>query len=237
MPADASPGYNFLQHPANDWLTTHWMFRRLVHAPHVRRHFLLRSPEIQDDKVYLPWNKRAVFAWARQLRTIKEQLLLAVHLTGGGPARGMEIVTVRHHNDPETGQHRGILLDAGKVAFVTSYHKGFVLSQRAKIIHRYLPLEVGELVAWYLWLVEPFVRVLQSRVYQTTVFSSYLWQPQPDVPEDEHPSPVPAANLDGCWHTDRIRFVMTRETTTHRRAPPTVAMAACLLRHPSRADP
>lgn len=36
------------------------------------------------------------------------------------------------------------------VTFVTKYHKGFYMSNDIKVIHRYLPREVGELVVWYL---------------------------------------------------------------------------------------
>jgi hypothetical protein len=36
------------------------------------------------------------------------------------------------------------------VVYVTRYHKGFHLSGDVKIIHRYLPREVGELVVRYI---------------------------------------------------------------------------------------
>jgi hypothetical protein len=36
------------------------------------------------------------------------------------------------------------------VVFVTRYHKGYNVSGDVKIIHQYLPREVGELVVWYL---------------------------------------------------------------------------------------
>ena len=48
----------------------------------------------------------------------------------------------------------------GLVELVVTYYKGFSLSQRLKIIHRYLPREVGEVLVYYLWLVEPFVKYL-----------------------------------------------------------------------------
>jgi hypothetical protein len=47
------------------------------------------------------------------------------------------------------------------VVFVTHYHKGFHATNDVKIIHRYVPREVGELVVWYLWLVVPLVRHLE----------------------------------------------------------------------------
>lgn len=36
------------------------------------------------------------------------------------------------------------------VMFVTAYHKGFHASNNVKIIHQYVPREVGELVVWYI---------------------------------------------------------------------------------------
>ncbi|KAH3144945.1 hypothetical protein LV155_006703 [Aspergillus fumigatus] len=44
--------------------------------------------------------------------------------------------------------HRqNIYIKDGMVTFVTVYHKGFHASNNVKIIHRYVPREVGELVA------------------------------------------------------------------------------------------
>ncbi len=43
----------------------------------------------------------------------------------------------------------------------SKYYKGFYASNDTKIIYRYLPRDVGELVVWYLWLVLLFVERLQ----------------------------------------------------------------------------
>ena len=47
------------------------------------------------------------------------------------------------------------------MSFVTFYHKGYSVSSSVKIIHRYLPPEVSELVVYYLWLVLPFCQQLR----------------------------------------------------------------------------
>ena len=52
------------------------------------------------------------------------------------------------------------------VVFVTRYHKGYEVNGDVKIIHRYLPREVGELVVWYLWLGLLFVQQMQAMVWQ-----------------------------------------------------------------------
>ena len=53
-----------------------------------------------------------------------------------------------------------MFVDNGLVSFVTLYNKTGI-----KVIHRYVPREVSELVVYYLWLVQPFVRALQKMVF------------------------------------------------------------------------
>jgi hypothetical protein len=48
------------------------------------------------------------------------------------------------------------------VMFVTAYYKGFHASSDVKIIHQYVPWEVGELVVWYIWQVMPFINQLAA---------------------------------------------------------------------------
>jgi hypothetical protein len=66
------------------------------------------------------------------------------------------------------------------VELVTGYHKGYSKSGQAKIVHRYLPEEVGKLVIYYLWLVEPFVQILRWAVRDEFEFSKHLWEPEPE---------------------------------------------------------
>lgn len=73
---------------------------------------------------------------------------------------------VTEADGPEARGQRGIFIEHGMVAFVTSYHKGYSASQRVRILHRYVPREVGELVVYYLWLVQPFVQCLQAAAPQ-----------------------------------------------------------------------
>ncbi|KAH7169772.1 uncharacterized protein B0J16DRAFT_419334 [Fusarium flagelliforme] len=45
---------------------------------------------------------------------------------------------------------------------VMGAHKGFITTGRLKIIHRFLPREVGTLLTYYLWLVLPFWEDIQA---------------------------------------------------------------------------
>ena len=93
-------------------------------------------------------------------------------LTGGQPARGTEILSVRTRNTA-AGSVRNVFVEDGLVAFVTRYHKGYEMSAREKTVHRYLPREVGELLVRYLWLVDPFdqrmQRLLDARPSETRI--------------------------------------------------------------------
>jgi hypothetical protein len=68
-----------------------------------------------------------------------------MHMTGGQPARSPEILSVRHC-DTVQGGYRNLFIEDGMVVFVTRYHKGYEVKGDVKIIYRYLPREVGELV-------------------------------------------------------------------------------------------
>ncbi|KAA8611069.1 RecQ Superfamily II DNA helicase [Pyrenophora tritici-repentis] len=83
------------------------------------------------------------------------------------------------------------------VVFVTRYHKGYKVSGDVKIIHRYLPREVGELVVWYMWLVLPFQQRLEALVWEKEAVSSHMWPADPSGRK---------------WTTDRLREALKRES-------------------------
>jgi hypothetical protein len=74
----------------------------------------------------------------------REKLLVLVHITGGQPARGPELLSIRHANTVG-GRHRNVFIEDGYVAIATRYHKGYTSTLSSRVIHRYLPREVGEL--------------------------------------------------------------------------------------------
>jgi hypothetical protein len=58
------------------------------------------------------------------------------------------MLSIRHSNTSEGG-HRNVFIEDGLVVLVTKYHKGYALSGEFKVIHRYLPRELGALVVLY----------------------------------------------------------------------------------------
>ena len=119
-------------------------------------------------------SKERMTDYMRQVSSFRAKLLVLMHITGGQPARGPEILSVRHRNTAQGG-HRNLFIEDGLVVFVTRYSKQYMITGDVKIIHRYLPREVGELIVWYQWLVLPFVERMEAMVWQKEKVSSHLW--------------------------------------------------------------
>lgn len=146
-PTDERPGWNFLQDhrtrlPVDGQM---WLFNRVGQEPAVRSRFL--KPGTESGV-----NRQGIELYMARVAEFREKLLVLMHITSGQPARGPEILSIQHSNTVRGG-HRNVFIENGMVVFVTRYHKGYSLSGDVKIIHRYLPQEVGELLVRYLWLV------------------------------------------------------------------------------------
>jgi hypothetical protein len=100
-------------------------------------------------------NRQEVERYMDRVVAFREKLAMLVHIVEGQPVRWLELGSVRYSNTVKGG-HRNIFIEDGMVVFITRYHKGYNVSGDVKIIHRYLPREVGELLVYYMWLVLPF---------------------------------------------------------------------------------
>ncbi|KAI1663260.1 DUF3505 domain containing protein [Pyrenophora tritici-repentis] len=186
-------GWNFLQDQRNadhlDQGGERWLLDRVLENDWLRDEMLTISPESQ-----LQWKKKAVQAYFDKVDKFLERLLLLIHMTGGQPPRGTELIGLQHSNSAQ-GQHRGVFVEEGLISTVTSYHKGYNITGSTKIIHRYLPKEVSELLVYYLWLVLPFWQQLDILVYKRKdPASTFLW------PKDR-----------GTWDPSRLTKVISRE--------------------------
>ncbi|KJZ69027.1 hypothetical protein HIM_11586 [Hirsutella minnesotensis 3608] len=164
--------HSFLRHEENEWWTQPgrgWIKDRIL-ASAGRRKAWLAEP--LDERC--PYREHAVRGYERAVERFREQVFLAIHMLGGQPARSSEILGLRIWNTANAGV-RNIFIHEGMVCFVTMYHKGFRKTGKAKVIHRYLPREVGELLVWYMWLVLPFWQNVQGRIKQKRRRSAFLW--------------------------------------------------------------
>jgi superfamily II DNA helicase RecQ len=138
------------------------------------------------------WRARLVRKFVRRIDRFLELLLFTVHMTAGQPARGTEITTLRHRNG--FLQDRNIFVMDGQVVMVTRYHKSQSQWDKPKVVPRFLPWRVGQLVAVYLAYLQPFREYLTVQVLGGG-WSDYVW-----------------ADARGPWETERLTRVIARET-------------------------
>jgi hypothetical protein len=116
------------------------------------------------------------------------------------------------------------------MAFVTTYHKNYQQTGKMKIIHRYLPREVGELLFRYLWLVLPFWQAIESVTQQADRLSPFIWSDAVEKKEEaqkETEGEVDSSRDEGYesaesnyktmhqskqWTSERIRKIMQKQS-------------------------
>ncbi|EOA82355.1 uncharacterized protein SETTUDRAFT_161957 [Exserohilum turcica Et28A] len=89
------------------------------------------------------WRIKKVHEYLRQMDRFLELLLGCVHIESGQPARGSEIVTMRHCN--RLLQDRNIFIIDGTV-----------MTDKPKVVPRFLPPRVGQIMALYLSYLQLF---------------------------------------------------------------------------------
>jgi hypothetical protein len=147
-----------------------WLLERVARQDWLRDEFI-----DLDHSKKVNWNQAAVVKYKKSVDSFLRRLFLLIHLTSGQPARGTELLSLRHSNTMQ-GHHRNIFIDHGMVSTVTSFHKGYTVTGSTKIIYRYLPKQVGELLVYYLWLVLPFWQRLDIlALHRTQPASPFLW--------------------------------------------------------------
>lgn len=157
--ADANIGQSvvdkILEHDPN---SKGWLFRK-IWTSNLKAAWLPRHCSSQRDGSEL--DPKQVAAYGRSLEELLESILFLTHICGGQPVRAPELLTIRHRNTANGGI-RNVLVDDGLVMIVAGYHKGFSKMEREKIVHWFLPREVGGLLVYYLWLVLLFWEAAQA---------------------------------------------------------------------------
>jgi len=197
--------------------------KRITHERRLQQEWFEEEREENDH----PYRMEAVMEYQQKVEQFQEKLLLIMHMVGGQPARATELIGMRHANTKQGGL-RNIFIDRGMMAFVTTYHKNYRQTGKMKIIHRYLPREVGELLLRYLWLVLPFWQAIQSVTEQADQLSPFIWSDaieKKEEKEKEKESEVDSSVDEGYelgepdfktmhrskqWTSERIRKIMQK---------------------------
>ena len=158
-----------------------WMAERMMRAKKSRR-----------LRVNQQWRMTKVREYGHRIRDFLELLMVLIHICSGQPARGEEITPIRHRNG--LLQERNIFVIDGQVMFVTRYHKSQALFGRPKVIPRFMPWRIGQLVAIYLAYVQGFKEDLDQQTNGPRRSDHMFY--------DKH----------GSWSTEHLTKVLHRET-------------------------
>jgi superfamily II DNA helicase RecQ len=199
-PSELRDGWNFLQDPRNQFAVdgTTWLYNRVLSEPRLRQRLIHPIPDHDSGITRIPWREDAIQQFFKAVGRFKENQYALKHMTNGGPWRGSEGITIPYRNTAN-GDGRGYFVDHGMLHLVSGYHKGYGLSGKLKQIHRFLPREVSEPEVYYLWLVEPFVQIMQMKQYQQKEFSPWICEPDPNAggeDEDEEDDPFAEVSED-----------------------------------------
>ena len=100
------------------------------------------------------WHIWRVRRYIRKIDTFLKLLLFMVYTIVGQPARGTKIILCWYQN--RLLQDWNVFIIDRQVVFITRYYKLQSLINAPKVIPRFLPQRVGQLVALYLAYVLPF---------------------------------------------------------------------------------
>ncbi|KAF4921051.1 ATP-dependent DNA helicase Q-like 3 [Colletotrichum fructicola] len=174
--SETKPGYSFLADDRNSWVSAGdgWLFTRLARSPAAAERWGLSSMGNGHGATDRPFRPSTVQEFGRTFERLRERLWMLLHMLGGQPARASELAGLRTVNTVNGGV-RNIMVHDKMLCFITAYHKGYRTTGQAKVIHRYLPREVGELIIWYLWLILPFWQEVQGIMNEASGYSAFLW--------------------------------------------------------------
>ena len=149
-----------------------WLLRRVMREKKLKHLFMVRK--IVDGKEEWDFDRVKWSEFGRKLKYWKECLLILVHLTAGGPSRSKEVLSIRRRNGDMV--IRNVFVDDGMVSLVVGYVKGLSKSMKGSTVMRFLPERVGRLLVWYLWLLCPFVELMQMRVRKMKRVGEFIWE-------------------------------------------------------------
>lgn len=90
-PAELRAGWNFLQDPRNTFGGVEggsWLSQRITHEKRLRKAFVdHKASDPSPTRRGIVWAAKRVQQYEKAMRQFREHLLVAVHMTGGQPAR------------------------------------------------------------------------------------------------------------------------------------------------------
>ncbi|KAK7583650.1 hypothetical protein V3481_012931 [Fusarium oxysporum f. sp. vasinfectum] len=140
-------GQSFASNPKNNWL-----------EPGPAKVMRLMEASIWDA-ARARWKRHRIKKWLRDLRLLRETLLVLVHTWGGLPGRGPEITTLRHCDSWQL--IRNIFIMDGQVMIVTDRDKMKAIRDNGRKVARFVPDRIGRMIVAYIAWLLPTERVLR----------------------------------------------------------------------------
>jgi len=124
--------------------------------------------------------------------------MLLMYLTGGQPARGPELGSVKFRNSVLST--RNFFVIGGNVFYTTEYTKSRAANNYSYFVVRYLPPAVAQLALLYITYIRPFSNFLYNQIAFTknSTDGDYLFC------SEESP--------DKCWEGDVLSDILQRES-------------------------
>jgi hypothetical protein len=139
------------------------------------------------------WHTRLAREYLREVDKFRKLLLFCVHVTGGQPARGSEILSLRYKNG--CVRDRNVFLLDGCVMTVTFYNKTEAEWDIPKVVPRFLPWRVGQLLSLYLVYVQPLAELISVKIGYGCGWSEYIW-----------------GDNKGPWETPKLTSILRQRT-------------------------
>ena len=180
-------GYSFIDHPDNARWKVSWEFlweRMLAAGQQLVRQSRSGSSSSGGQ---LEWADQPCKAYLAREKQFLLKLMVAMHITGGQPARSPELGSVKVRNGVRSS--RNVFIINGRVAVVTTYDKARRRRGRTEYVFRCFPDRLSQVIGQYLVYVLPFSRVVARTK------GDFLFATDPDRPwiEDQLSGAVAAA--------------------------------------------
>ncbi|KAJ5882670.1 uncharacterized protein N7529_001342 [Penicillium soppii] len=111
-PTETAHGWSFLKDTRTVWpiAGAEWMVNRVRNERPLQHRFIESSAgRLRMSNVH---------SYLQRVVHFREKLAIAIHVSGGQPARAPELLSIRHYNT-DSGGHRNVFVEDGLVAFVT----------------------------------------------------------------------------------------------------------------------
>ena len=119
------------------------------------------------------FSQRAIIKYKAQVTKIIEKSLPLTHMTYGNPARGKELCGLMVRNGWSI--LRGIYMQDGMMMLLTEYHKSQAHTGKPRVIARFLPAAVSQVLIAIIADLIPFLNFLQDQAQAAPISTTYLW--------------------------------------------------------------